>query len=105
MKRNCDNCGKEYSARSADVKRGWGLNCSKSCAASSREKSKDGYDEETVKKNNMKRTLWNNKYRKIELKLRKKYPKKTDEEIWLELYKITQDEIFLSKEVTDMFIF
>jgi hypothetical protein len=28
---NC-RCGKTYKARKADLKRGWGLSCSKSCA-------------------------------------------------------------------------
>lgn len=28
------HCGKHYEAREADLKRGWGLSCSKSCAAS-----------------------------------------------------------------------
>lgn len=27
------HCGAEYQAREADLKRGWGLSCSKSCAA------------------------------------------------------------------------
>lgn len=27
------HCGKHYEAREADLKRGWGLSCSKSCAA------------------------------------------------------------------------
>lgn len=27
------HCGEEYSAREADLKRGWGYSCSKSCAA------------------------------------------------------------------------
>lgn len=28
------HCGKQYEAREADLKRGWGLSCSKSCSAS-----------------------------------------------------------------------
>lgn len=35
--RNCDHCGNQYQARAADVKRGWGLSCSKRCAGSVRE--------------------------------------------------------------------
>ncbi len=31
------HCGSEYSAREADIKRGWGLSCSKRCAAIRRE--------------------------------------------------------------------
>lgn len=27
------HCGKEYTTRTADLERGWGLSCSKSCAA------------------------------------------------------------------------
>lgn len=38
LKRKCDNCGKEYNADSRNLKRGWGLCCSKSCAAKKREK-------------------------------------------------------------------
>ena len=52
MKKACDNCGKEFNAKSSDLKRGWGRCCSKVCAASIREKSKQGYDPEKVKKNN-----------------------------------------------------
>ena len=44
MKRKCDNCGKEYEADERNIKRGWGLTCSKSCAASKREKSKPNYN-------------------------------------------------------------
>ena len=39
MKRKCDNCGKEYIADMRNIKRGWGLCCSKSCAAQKRNKS------------------------------------------------------------------
>lgn len=31
--RHCKCCGKEFSARTADVKRGWARFCSKSCKA------------------------------------------------------------------------
>lgn len=30
------HCGKSYTARQADLDRGWGLSCSKSCAATKR---------------------------------------------------------------------
>ena len=53
----------------------------------------------------MKRELWNNKYRNTELKLRKKHKNWSDFEIWTEMYRITKDNIFLSKEVRDIFIF
>lgn len=53
----------------------------------------------------MKRELWNNKYRNIELKLRKKHKNWSDFEIWAEMYRITNDNIFLSKEARDIFIF
>ena len=59
MKRNCDNCAIEYIADMRNVKRGWGLCCSKSCAASKREKSKPGYNPERVKRNNARRLLCN----------------------------------------------
>lgn len=59
MKRNCDYCGKEYIADPRNVKRGWGLCCSKSCAAHKREKSKPGYDPKRVAKNNIRRASWN----------------------------------------------
>lgn len=58
MKRKCDNCGKEYNAKEADVNRGWGLCCSKSCAASKREKNRPGYDPKTVEINNERRMNW-----------------------------------------------
>lgn len=41
MKRNCDNCGREYEADDRNVKRGWGLCCSKSCAAQKRERERN----------------------------------------------------------------
>jgi hypothetical protein len=58
MKRKCDNCGNIYVADMRNVKRGWGLTCSKSCAASKREKSKEGYNPQRVKQNNIKRAFW-----------------------------------------------
>lgn len=61
MKRNCNNCQKEYEADMRNVNRGWGLCCSKSCAASKREKSKPGYDPKKVEFNNMRRENWNSK--------------------------------------------
>jgi len=59
MKRNCDNCKKEYEADMRNVNRGWGLCCSKSCAASKREKSKPNYKPERVLANNIRRENWN----------------------------------------------
>lgn len=58
-KRECDNCGKEYKADNRNLKRGWGLCCSKSCAAKKREKSKPTYNAERVKRNNIRRENWN----------------------------------------------
>lgn len=55
MKRHCDYCKKRYEADSRNIKRGWGLCCSKSCAAHKREKSKPTYDPLTVHLNNLKR--------------------------------------------------
>lgn len=40
MNRNCDHCGKKYEADIRNVNRGWGLCCSKSCAAKKRESGK-----------------------------------------------------------------
>ena len=40
MKRFCDYCKTEYDADIRNINRGWGLTCSKSCAAHKREKSK-----------------------------------------------------------------
>lgn len=40
MKRNCDICGNEYNVKKSDLQRGWGLTCSKSCAAIKRENDK-----------------------------------------------------------------
>lgn len=42
MKRCCDICGNEYNVKPSDLKRGWGLTCSKSCAAIKRENDKRG---------------------------------------------------------------
>ncbi len=55
MTRLCDNCNKEYNADERNIKRGWGLCCSKSCAASKREKNKPGYNPNRVYLNNIKR--------------------------------------------------
>jgi hypothetical protein len=33
VKRSCDHCGKEIEVKQADIERGWGRHCSKSCAA------------------------------------------------------------------------
>lgn len=62
MERKCDNCGNTYIADIRNVNRGWGLTCSKSCAASKREKSKKGYNPERVKRNNIRREIWNMKF-------------------------------------------
>lgn len=59
MERKCDNCGRPYTADMRNVKRGWGLCCSKSCAASKREKSKPNYSPIRVAKNNIRRATWN----------------------------------------------
>ena len=58
IKRKCDNCGKEYMADERNLKRGWGLCCSKSCAAQKREKSKPNYNPERVAANNIRRANW-----------------------------------------------
>jgi hypothetical protein len=58
--RNCNNCGEAYKADERNLKRGWGLCCSKSCAASLREKSRLDYDPVKVKRNNERRANWNN---------------------------------------------
>lgn len=42
IKMTC-SCGKEYEARQADLNRGWGKDCSKSCAAKKREKKTGNY--------------------------------------------------------------
>lgn len=55
MIRNCDFCGKRYKADDRNIKRGWGLCCSKSCAARKREQAKPGYDSKRVAENNLKR--------------------------------------------------
>ncbi len=43
IKRQCDNCGQEYRVKQADLNRGWGLTCSRTCSAQKREKSKPTY--------------------------------------------------------------
>lgn len=58
MKRKCDYCGKEYEADIRNIKRGWGLCCSKSCAAHKREESKSYYNKARVIRNNVRRMLW-----------------------------------------------
>jgi len=58
MKRKCDICGRTYNADERNIKRGWGLCCSKSCAAKKREQAKPGYNSVTVKENNYLRENW-----------------------------------------------
>ena len=58
MKRKCDCCGKVYNADKRNLKRGWGLCCTKSCAASLREKSKPNYDKAQVEVNNIRSVNW-----------------------------------------------
>ena len=60
IKRDCDNCGNEYKADTRNLNRGWGLCCSKSCAAEKREKDKPSYNPERVAANNVRRENWNN---------------------------------------------
>jgi hypothetical protein len=62
MKRKCDNCNKIYEADQRNLNRGWGLCCSKSCAASKREKSKPSYNPITVAMNNERRANWTEHY-------------------------------------------
>lgn len=64
--RNCDNCNKPYEADSRNLKRGWGLCCSKSCAAAKREKGKPNYNPITVAENNHRRANWNLGYREAD---------------------------------------
>ena len=66
MKRNCDYCEKEYIADVRNINRGWGLCCSKSCAAHKREKSKPKYNAKRVEANNMRRANWNTRPAYIE---------------------------------------
>lgn len=50
MKRACDNCGEFYTTDQRNLSRGWGLCCSKSCAATLRERKKYGkWNEPLVK--------------------------------------------------------
>lgn len=58
IKRNCDNCGKEYNADTRNLRRGWGRCCCKSCAAKLREKKKPGYSPARVALNNVRREYW-----------------------------------------------
>ena len=58
MKRNCDFCQKEYEADQRNINRGWGLCCSKSCAASKRERSNPRYNPARVAINNIRRQNW-----------------------------------------------
>lgn len=60
--RNCDQCKIVYHADNRNLKRGWGLCCSKKCAAKMREKSKPGYNATIIKQNNERRDNWNRNY-------------------------------------------
>jgi len=76
IKRNCDNCGKEYMADTRNLKRGWGLCCSKRCAALKRERNKPGYNPSRVAANNVRREEWNNNYEDLD------YDDPGDSEYW-----------------------
>lgn len=41
--KNCECCGKAMKVRAADIKRGWGRFCSKSCKASAQERRTGQY--------------------------------------------------------------
>lgn len=43
IERKCKWCGDDFLARKADVKRGWGVFCSKSCKAKHQEKRTGQY--------------------------------------------------------------
>lgn len=58
VKRKCEFCGRVFMADTRNIKRGWGRCCSKSCAASLRERNKPGYNPERVSKNNIRRENW-----------------------------------------------
>lgn len=62
MERKCDMCGRKYNADERNLKRGWGLCCSKSCAAKKRERAKPGYDPIRVAINNERRENWVDNY-------------------------------------------
>ena len=47
----CKNCGREKRVRVSDVKRGWGLFCSKSCKAKAQEKRTGQYRKYVYKNN------------------------------------------------------
>jgi len=58
IKRRCDFCWKIYDADTRNLKRGWWLCCSKSCAAKKRERNKSWYNWKKVERNNIKRENW-----------------------------------------------
>lgn len=47
--RTCEGCGKPFRARAADVKRGWGRFCSKSCKAT-RQEQRTGQHQEYLQR-------------------------------------------------------
>lgn len=66
--RNCNKCGKQYQADNRNLNRGWGLCCSKACAAKKREQAKPGYNPTIVAMNNDRRENWN-EYRGYDMDL------------------------------------
>jgi hypothetical protein len=46
--RICPVCGREFQAKTKDVKRGWGVYCKKSCAAISREAAKKQHNNDDL---------------------------------------------------------
>ena len=45
IERKCNVCGNTYKVDNRNLKRGWGLCCSKSCAAIKREREKENHTE------------------------------------------------------------
>lgn len=60
IKKNCKYCNKIFLTNQRALNRGWGLCCTKKCAAKLREMSKPGYNTKIVALNNLRRENWNN---------------------------------------------
>ncbi|MER2492347.1 hypothetical protein [Catenovulum sediminis] len=69
-------CGQVYMAREADIKRGWGKTCSKSCAAIKRESKKPNA---TCAKTERK-IDWGKKYKRPNEPLDKRYVERAKQE-------------------------
>ena len=56
--KECLHCSRDFETNTADIKRGYGKFCTRTCSSKYRETKKKGYDPLKVARNNFKRDNW-----------------------------------------------